>query len=65
MPQGTKARRKSPNGQAGLREGPVAERVARLREQGKTDAHAARDEAWDWIKELGATCRRGPPGCAQ
>ncbi len=55
MPQGTKARRKSPNGQAGLRKGAVAERVARLREQGKTDARAARDEAWEWIRELGAS----------
>lgn len=32
MPQATKTRRKSPNGTASLRSGPVAERVAKLRE---------------------------------
>jgi hypothetical protein len=33
--------------------GPVAERVAKLRERSKTDAAGARDEAWKWIGELG------------
>jgi hypothetical protein len=33
--------------------GPVAERVAKLREQSKTDAVGAREEAWRWISELG------------
>jgi len=53
MPQATKARKKSPNGDAGLRKGPVAERVNELRERAKTDPVGARDEAWDWIEELG------------
>jgi hypothetical protein len=53
MPQATKARKKSPNGDAALRNGPVAERVAELRELAKTDPVGARDQAWDWIKELG------------
>jgi hypothetical protein len=33
--------------------GPVAERVAKLREQARDDAQAAREEAWSWIRELG------------
>lgn len=53
MPPATKSRRKSPNGEAGLRGGPVAERVAKLRERAKADAEGARDEAWEWIEELG------------
>lgn len=54
MPQATKARNKSPNGDAALRQGPVAERVSELRERAKTDPVGARDDAWDWIKELGS-----------
>src|SRR5581483_4355261 len=53
MPQATKARKKSPNGDAALRQGPVAERVNELRERAKTDLPGARDEAWEWIEELG------------
>src|SRR5581483_2571950 len=53
MPQATKTPRKSPNGDAALRQGPVAERVNELREQAKLDPGGARDEAWEWLKELG------------
>jgi hypothetical protein len=53
MAQATKARKKSTNGDAALRQGPVAQRVGELRERAKTDPVGARDEAWDWIKELG------------
>jgi hypothetical protein len=53
MAEATKTPKKSPNGQAGLRKGPVAERVAKLREKAKSDPAGARDEAWDWIGELG------------
>jgi hypothetical protein len=54
MAEATKARRRrSPNGQAALRSGPVAERVARLREHAAGDPEGAREEAWDWIAELG------------
>lgn len=54
MAEATETRtNKSDMGQAVLPSGPVAERVAKLREQAKTDAKAARDEAWTWINELG------------
>jgi hypothetical protein len=49
----TRTPKKSPNGQAALRGGPVAERVAHLREQARTDTAGAREEAWAWIEELG------------
>lgn len=39
--------------QAAPPSGPVAERVAKLRDQAKTDPPGARDEAWKWIGELG------------
>jgi hypothetical protein len=42
--------------------GAVAERVEKLREQAQTDGTGARDEAWNWIGELGrraATDRAG------
>jgi hypothetical protein len=44
---------KTTNGRAALPSGPVAERVAKLREQARDDAQAAREEAWSWIAELG------------
>jgi hypothetical protein len=53
MPQATETATKSPNGEAALRSGPVAERVAQLREQARTDPQAAREDAWAWIEELG------------
>jgi len=53
MAEATKTPTKSPNGAAALREGPVAERVATLREQAREDPQGARDEAWDWISDLG------------
>ncbi len=53
MAEATKTPTKSPNGAAALREGPVAERVAKLREQARQDPAGAREEAWEWIGELG------------
>jgi hypothetical protein len=53
MAEATKTRRKSPNGKAALREGPVAERVQKLREEAKRDPTAARAQAWGWLEELG------------
>jgi hypothetical protein len=53
MAEATKPRKSSTNGQAQLRQGPVAERVASLRERAQTDPHGAREEAWSWIEELG------------
>jgi hypothetical protein len=35
------------------RTGPVAARMQELREQAERDPIAARDEAWDWIEQLG------------
>jgi hypothetical protein len=54
MTEATETRtNKSDKGQAVLPSGPVAERIAKLREQAKTDSKAAREEAWTWINELG------------
>jgi hypothetical protein len=53
MAEATKTRSKSPNGAAALREGPVAERVGKLREQARTDPEGVREEAWGWIADLG------------
>jgi hypothetical protein len=39
--------------EAALPSGPVAERVGKLRELSQTDPEGAREEAWDWIRELG------------
>jgi hypothetical protein len=52
MAEATQAATRSDNGQAAARSGPVAERVARLREQAQTDPAAARDQAWAWIEDL-------------
>jgi hypothetical protein len=49
----TEIQTKPTNGQAILPSGPVAERVAKLREKARTDAQGAREEAWSWIAELG------------
>lgn len=54
MAEATETRtNKSDKGQAVLPSGPVAERIAKLREQAETDAKGAREEAWTWINELG------------
>jgi hypothetical protein len=53
MAEATQTPTSSPNGQATLRGGPVAERVAKLREQALGDHEGAREEAWSWIAELG------------
>jgi hypothetical protein len=53
MPQATKTHRRSPNGRAGGRGGPVAERVTKLRELAAGDSEGAREEAWNWIAEQG------------
>src|SRR5947209_2370234 len=55
MAEATRTRtKKSPNGAAKLRGGPVAARVAKLREQARTDPAGAREDAWAWIGELSA-----------
>ena len=52
MPDATQTQTKPTNGKAALSSGPVAERVAKLREQARSDPQAARDHAWDWLLEL-------------
>ena len=42
-----------PNGQAALRSGPVAERVVKLRELARENPEDAREQAWQWIEDLG------------
>ena len=51
MAEATKSPNRSPNGQAALRGGPVAARVAKLRERARTDSTGAREAAWDWMRE--------------
>jgi hypothetical protein len=62
MAEATKTRTKSTNGKATLRSGPVAERVAKLRERSREDAAGAREEAWEWIKELGVRAKSDREG---
>jgi hypothetical protein len=62
MAEATKTRTKSENGQAVLTSGPVAERVAKLRERARDNPVAARDEAWEWISELGRRSRSDRAG---
>jgi hypothetical protein len=62
MAEATKTPTKSPNGAAALREGPVADRVAKLREQAREDPQGAREEAWAWIGELGRKAREDRAG---
>ena len=45
-----------------LPSGPVAERVAKLRELSQTDSETAREEAWNWIAELGERARSDREG---
>jgi hypothetical protein len=47
----------APEPGATLPSGPVAERVGKLRERSQTDPEGAREEAWNWIKELGERAR--------
>jgi hypothetical protein len=53
MAEATQTPTKSQNGQATLRTGPVAERVAKLREKARNDPEGAREDAWEWIEDLG------------
>jgi hypothetical protein len=53
MPETTEVPSKSTDGQAALPSGPVAARVAKLRELSQSDREGAREQAWNWIKELG------------
>ncbi len=62
MAQASPTAKRSPNGRAGLRSGPVAERVTSLRELGRTDPQGARDQAWDWIEELAGRAREDREG---
>jgi hypothetical protein len=53
MAEATKTRTNSSNGKTAQREESVAQRVTKLRRQAKTDADGAREEAWQWIADLG------------
>jgi hypothetical protein len=52
MAEATKARASSPNGKV-AQENSVADRVAQLRRKAPTDPEGAREEAWQWIADLG------------
>jgi hypothetical protein len=45
-----------------LRTGSVAKRVARLREQARTDPNRAREDAWSWIGDLSRRARSDRQG---
>jgi hypothetical protein len=47
---------------AALPSGPIAERVGKLRELSQTDPEGAREEAWNWIKELGERAKSDREG---
>src|SRR5260370_31067344 len=53
MAEAAKPPTASPNGQAALRSGPVAERVVKLRELARERPEEAREQAWEWIQALG------------
>ena len=57
MAEATRAAPKSPDGKAPQESASVAARVSQLREQAHADPHAAREEAWRWIEELGRLAR--------
>ncbi len=59
MAQATETPRHSPNGHAPIT---VPERVAQLRERALQDAAGARDEAWEWIEQLGSLARSDRAG---
>jgi hypothetical protein len=61
MAEATKPR-KSPNGKTAVRSGPVAARVAKLRERARTDATGAREDGWAWIQELSTRSHRDHEG---
>jgi hypothetical protein len=65
MAEATKTATKSPNGEAALRGGPVAERVGKLREQAREDPAGAREEAWAWIEELGKRAKSDRAGALE
>lgn len=52
MPQATRSRTGSSNGRARTAS-PVAERIRELRELAQRDPAQAREQAWDWIGDLG------------
>jgi hypothetical protein len=62
MAEATEAAAKSTNGRATLRSGPVAERVAKLRDQAREDPAGAREEAWAWVEELGRRAKSDRAG---
>jgi hypothetical protein len=53
MAEATKTRTNSSNGRAEQGEQSVTDRVTKLRRKAKTDAEGAREEAWQWIADLG------------
>jgi hypothetical protein len=62
MAEATKTRANSPNGRAAQQDQSVADRVAQLRRKAKTDPEAAREEAWQWIADLGRRAVGDRPG---
>ena len=58
MAETTEAPIRSEGAHQQLHDGPVAERVAKLRQQARTQPDAARDDAWSWIAELGRQALR-------
>lgn len=53
MAEATRSPAKSPNGKAAQPEKSVAQRVTALRRKANTNPAGARDEAWQWIADLG------------
>jgi hypothetical protein len=58
----TNERQKKAADSGALPSGPIAERVGKLRELSQTDPEAAREQAWNWIKELGERARSDREG---
>jgi|GEM_PF-900306 len=52
MAEATTSPAQTPEATAALRSGPVAQRVAKLREEAQSQPLAARDQAWSWLVEL-------------
>jgi hypothetical protein len=62
MAEATETAKTSSNGEAVVRGGPVADRVATTRDLARENPEVARDEAWSWIEALGAKAREDRSG---
>jgi hypothetical protein len=65
MAEATQTPKASPDGRAGLRSGPVAERVVKLRELARERPEEAREQAWEWIQDLGNQASRDRDGALE